>query len=212
MSQTTSTADETPLMQRLQMLEDKEAITNMFHKYLHFVDTKINASETFTAAELAEFVTDDFVEDAGPFGKNEPGHKGMADFLNGVGSGFQYMRHTVSCMALDVDGDNATYQCNCNVYATMADTPVVMCCNIKGKCRRTADGWRCSETMPSIDYFTRANGPGWVDEKIWAPGGAEVEKAPVPPPMPTTVVTRTATTDEGTTTTTTTTTAAAAGE
>jgi hypothetical protein len=86
---TTTTADDDSLLKRLQAMEDKEAITNLFHKYMHVVDTNMNTNTSFTAEEMKKWVTDDFVEDAGPFGKNEPGPQGMATFLNTVSQGFR---------------------------------------------------------------------------------------------------------------------------
>ena len=62
------------------------------------VDTNINGKIEVTAAMLEPYLTDDFVEDAGPFGKNEPGPQGMAIWLNGVAGGFDYMRHVGSQM------------------------------------------------------------------------------------------------------------------
>ena len=86
--------------ERLQRIEDIEAIRLLKHRYCAFCD------DNYDADGIASLFTENAVWDAGLFGRNE-GREAIREYFRGTPDNISFAIHQVSNSAIEVDGDSA---------------------------------------------------------------------------------------------------------
>ena len=135
---------ENSLEQRIQRLEDIEAIKKLQATYGHFVDWGWNKKKQ---QNVTHFFTEDATFECVSFGMNAKGSKQISEMLL-KGSPFTIAQHSFTNPIIDVEGDNATGKWLLWV-GVKGDEANIVFESEDVKYIRTAEGWK----IQSIELF-----------------------------------------------------------
>ena len=135
---------ENSLEQRIQRLEDIEAIKKLQATYGHFVDRGWNGKK---AEDVTHFFTEDATFQCAAFGMDAKGNQQISDMLTKGGS-FAIAQHSFTNPIIDVDGDKATGKWLLWVGVNNGEANIVFESE-DIKYTRTSEGWK----IQSIELF-----------------------------------------------------------
>lgn len=149
------------LEERVQALEDREAIIQLKARYTHINDGGWKGPTHTDPAAIADMFTEDGVWDGAP----SAGYAKGRDAIKALFEGFRAMRfviHYVSNPLIQVDGDTATGHWHALVTSTMPEQGALWILGYyKDEYVRTADGWK----FKTLRFETAALAPyetGWA--------------------------------------------------
>jgi hypothetical protein len=140
LSQTRSLED------RLQVLEDIEAIRSLHNTYLGCINKGWNGHD-FDPDGLRNVFADDIVwgpDSAGSDGGASRGVDAVIQLIGGMSAAFDFVMHGIQNINIDVDGDAARGTQMMWVATRQAGRRDVMYVSVSRGYVRTADGWRIS--------------------------------------------------------------------
>lgn len=132
------------LEQRIQRLEDIEAIKKLQATYGHFVDQGWNGKQF---KDVANLFTEEATFECAAFNLNAKGNKQISETLK-QGSIFAIAQHSFTNPIIDIDGDNATGKWLLWVGVNGGESNIVFESE-DVKYIRTAEGWK----IQSIELF-----------------------------------------------------------
>ena len=140
----------TSLEERIQLIEDREAIRELIAKYCHGVDGRDEDLFMSIWTHDAKYLI------GGPFGDHE-GTEGIQGILLGLWSTFTEMHHWATNVVIEVDGDQARAWCNADVTGTDTKGRALMfAASYTDQLRRVGEGatWKFTERDIDRHYMT----------------------------------------------------------
>lgn len=160
----TETIDLTALAERVQRLEDAEAIERLMSRYGECVDNN------YDLVGMEAILTPDLHWESNAFGS----YRDRAEYLEGqrqIAKGVEWAFHSMAPVRVDVEGDRATGTFYLLMLATFRTTdggkvPIILSARYDNTFRQTADRWQCDQMkveFHQVSVLTR----GWVDERFF---------------------------------------------
>lgn len=153
------------LEERVQRLEDVEAITRLMSEYGRCVD------DDYDLDSMAELLTEDLVWESNEFGS----YTSREDYLAGqkkIAEGVAWGFHHMVPVSIELEDDNVAHGIfYLLMLATFADDegdhPMVISARYENEFRKMDDGWRCSRMKVGFHQVSRIT-KGWVRERFWS--------------------------------------------
>jgi ketosteroid isomerase-like protein len=144
------------LEERIQLLEDREAIRELVAKYCRGVDGRDEDLFMSIWTDDAKYLI------GGPFGDHE-GLDGIKGILHGLWTTFTEMHHWATNVVIEVDGDEARSWVNADVTGTDTKGNALMfAATYTDRLRRDPTGpggWKFTERDIDLHYMTRVLEP-----------------------------------------------------
>lgn len=153
MTQTVTELTLESLHARLRKLEDIEDIRDLRRLYHYFINDGL-------FERMPEVYTEDGVVDMGPLVRVQ-GHEAIAKFYMSVPEQVDFVIQYIHNHLVTVDGDEATGLSYFDARYSQQGESVIVAAKLDEKYKRTAAGWRISETLVDI-YFGVPVTKGWA--------------------------------------------------
>jgi SnoaL-like domain len=153
------------LEERVQRLEDVEAIERVMARYGECVD------QSYDLAGLEQVLTEDLHWKSNAFGE----YRGRVEYLNGqaeISKGVEWAFHQMVPIRVDVAGDRtAQGTFYLLMLATFVDdagarAPIVLSARYDNSFVDDGEGWRCSRMAVEFHQVSSVT-EGWVAEQFW---------------------------------------------
>ncbi len=150
--------------ERLQALEDREAIVKLKARYVNTNDGGWKGPTHANPQAVADMFVEDGVWDGTPYSGYAKGRKAIKELFEAFGS-FPFAVHYVTNPSIEVDGDSATGHWHAQILMTTPDKQDVWIFGLYIEDYvRTADGWK----FKTLRFETAATTPS---ERGWGTGG-----------------------------------------
>jgi hypothetical protein len=158
-------ASEITLEQRIQRLEDVDAVQRLMATYGECVDN------SYDLDGMRQILADDLVWTSNAFGE----YQGLEAYLEGqrqISTGVEWAFHQMVPLRVDVDGDRATGTFYLLMLATFlgdgVDTrvPIILSARYDNEFSREAAGWKCSRMGVNFHQVSPLT-EGWVAKQYW---------------------------------------------
>jgi SnoaL-like domain len=149
--------------ERIQILEDIEAIKKLKASYCYWADAGITGDGSKMDELIAHFTDDEPWADFGPFGVHR-GKEAVAAFFKGVVvSSLSYSAHMVCNPIIEVDGNRATGKWYVDVPCTLrgAERPAWLQARYEEEYVKEAGEWKWKSITTRFDFITPFD-EGWV--------------------------------------------------
>ena len=147
--------------ERLQALEDREAIIKLKAQYVNYNDGGWVGPTHTNPQAVADMFVEDGVWDGSPNSGYAKGRKAIKELFEAFGA-VPFIVHYVTNPLIEVDGDSATGHWHALVTATMPGPQAVWVLGLyKEEYVRTADGWK----FKTLRFETASTAPyeqGWA--------------------------------------------------
>jgi hypothetical protein len=158
------------LAQRIQLLEDIEAIKQLKAKYCYYADAMI-AGDTSKQDDFLNLYTEDAKVDYPPVGPTKTRDELVSYFTETLPSLVCFSAHMVHNPIIEVNGDKATGVWHVDSPCTSPIQDKALWINAIYEEEYVKEGgqWKISFIKANMNFITPFD-EGWVKTKLWMPG------------------------------------------